>query len=208
MAYWLAPRPTRSVDASLAMFTTLSRTIVVLHIGGARRTLRRDPDTAELALVEAERVARDSLDGIRRIVGLLRDESDEPGAASLDLEELVASYGRAGLDTSFTQRGTLDDAPLLVRVALRRVLQEALANASQHAAPRSVVEVTVGADAVAADLHVVNAVDDPHRASHGGYGLVGLREQISHLGGELAAGARDGRWRVDCRIPYSVVEQA
>ncbi len=54
-----------------------SLTVVVLHVGGARRVLRSDPDAAEAALVEAERVSRESLDAIRGAVGMLRDD-DEP----------------------------------------------------------------------------------------------------------------------------------
>lgn len=69
-----------------------SLTIVVLHVGGARRVLRADPDAAEGALGDAERVCRESLDAIRGVVGLLRrdDPAGRP-AGSLDVADLVRS---------------------------------------------------------------------------------------------------------------------
>ena len=81
-----------------------SLTVVVLHVGGARRVLRSDPDAAEAALVEAERVSRESLDAIRGAVGLLRDD-DEPEVRSLDLERLVTTYRSAGLPVELDDRG-------------------------------------------------------------------------------------------------------
>ncbi len=60
-----------------------SLTVVVLHVGGARRVLRSDPDAAEAALIAAERVSRESFDAIRGVVGLLREDG-EPQVQSLD----------------------------------------------------------------------------------------------------------------------------
>jgi signal transduction histidine kinase len=34
-----------------------------------------------------------------------------------------------------------------------------------------------------------------------GYGLIGMRERATALGGELAAGPTAGGWRVSCRLP-------
>ena len=122
-----------------------SLTVVVLHVGGARRVLRSDPDAAEAALVEAERVSRESLDAIRGAVGLLRDD-EGPDIGSLDLERLVTTYRSAGLPVELRIEGNSETLPLSVRVTLYRVVQEALANAARHSTPGTPtsVEISIG----------------------------------------------------------------
>jgi glucose-6-phosphate-specific signal transduction histidine kinase len=38
------------------------------------------------------------------------------------------------------------------------------------------------------------------------YGLIGMRERVSALGGEFAAGPTSGAWRVSCRFPLEVAD--
>lgn len=181
-----------------------SLTVVVLHVGGARRVLRRDPRAAEGALGEAERVCRESLDGIRGVVGLLRSEQDERPVLSLDLAELALGYRTAGLPVTLQTRGSPESLPLVVRVTLHRVVQEALANAARHAGAAP-VEVEVAVDEAGVDARVTNGRPpaEPPLAGggHGGYGLVGLRERVASLGGELTSGPDGGAWVVRCRVP-------
>ncbi len=132
-----------------------SLTVVVLHVGGARRLLRKDPDAAEAALIEAERVSRESLDAIRGAVGMLRDD-DESEAASLDLERLVTTYRSAGLPVVLRVNGTAEPLSLPLRLTLYRVVQEALANAARHSAPGTSATVEIGIDDHAVVARVSN----------------------------------------------------
>ena len=182
-----------------------SLTVVVLHVGGARRVLRSDPDAAEAALVEAERVSRESLDAIRGVVGLLRKD-DEPEVQSLDLERLATIYRSAGLVVSLTIEGTPESLPLSVRVTLYRVVQEALANAARHSTPGTPasVEIEIDAEQVTARIanqHVPNSTEPGLASESSGYGLLGLREQAVSLGGELVSGREGAVWVVECRLP-------
>jgi signal transduction histidine kinase len=176
-----------------------SLTVVVLHVGGARRMLRADPTAAEEALADAERVCRESLDGIRGVVGLLRDE-DAPAGVSLDLDALVGTYRAAGLEVASTIEGDPGGLPLAGRVVLYRVLQEALANAARYAPRPGAVVLAVRVDDAAATVRVENPRGAP-RPSAGGFGLAGLREQVAAVGGELAGGPEGDRWVVACRLP-------
>lgn len=178
-----------------------SLTVVVLHVGGARRLLRSDPDAAEAALMEAERVSRESLDAIRGAIGMLRDD-DESDAASLDLERLVTTYRSAGLPVELRVSGTAEPLSLPLRLTLYRVVQEALANAARHRAPGASATVEVGIDDHAVVARVSNEFPpgstDPVAD---GFGLVGLREQAASLGGELSSGPEGDSWVVECRLP-------
>ena len=184
-----------------------SLTVVVLHVGGARRVLRSNPDAAEAALTEAERVSRESLDAIRGAVGLLRAE-DEPQIRSLDLERLVTTYRSAGLPVELTIEGTPESLPLAVRFTLYRVIQEALANAARHSPPGTPTSVGIRID----DEFVIARIENAYTmasdarapvnaAGSGGFGLLGLREQATSLGGGLVGGPVGDAWVVECRLP-------
>jgi Histidine kinase len=77
-----------------------SLTVTMLHLTGARFILARDPDGAAAALVEAERLGRQSLADVRRTVGLLEAEADPrvqslaPLPSAEDIATLVHDYTR------------------------------------------------------------------------------------------------------------------
>jgi signal transduction histidine kinase len=94
--------------------------------------------------------------------------------------------------------------------AVLRVAQEALTNVRKHA-PGADVSVAVHAGERAGDEVVLLVEDHPSGApaavpagladSGGGYGLQGMRERAALLGGTLDAGAVNGGWRVELRLP-------
>jgi signal transduction histidine kinase len=177
-----------------------SLTVVVLHIGGARRVLRADPRAAEAALADAERVCRESLDGIRGVVGLLREADDRPGL-SLDFQELADAYRSAGRPVGLRVIGDPATLPLAARVALYRVVQESLANAARHAPADGATDVALTIVDGAAEARIANRLTTPIAPSGGGYGLAGLREQVEALGGDLTGGPAGQHWVVTCRLP-------
>nr|WP_232531301.1 histidine kinase [Microlunatus antarcticus] len=184
-----------------------SLTVVVLQVGGARRVLRADPARAEQALAEAEQMCRESLDGIREVVGLLRAGDEAPGAA-VDLVRLVETYRAAGVEVDLEADERTDALPLLVRGTLYRVVQEALANAARYRSPGAAVSVRTLVDDGGATVVVANAGSPGQRSGPGGYGLAGLREQVTALGGTLSSGPTGDRWVVECRLPQDVTARA
>jgi signal transduction histidine kinase len=179
-----------------------SLTVVMLHITGARRLLRRDPDRADEALARAEAVGRASLDSVRQMVGLLRTGPDDRGTAPpqpglADVAELVERSRAGGLEV------TADvDAPALppaVQLVVYRVVQESLSNVVQHA-PGASCRVRLRPTS----LEVVNArpAAPPRHGDRAGLGLVGMAERVRAAGGTLTAGPTDdGGWRVAVTLP-------
>ncbi len=151
--------------------------------------------------------AREALTEMRRLLGVLRSERDEPPVAPqpglTDLPELVDGRRRAGERVTLTLPDELADLPPAVDLAAYRIVQEALSNAARHA-PGAPTTVVVSRDPVARSLVVAvrNAAPTPGSApaaaqqltSRGGpgHGLVGMRERVSMLGGELSAGPEQG----------------
>jgi signal transduction histidine kinase len=184
---------------------------MMLQVTSARHVLRRDPDAAEEALRSAEEVGRRSMQELRRTVGLLRSD-DEPGVAppvpsAAEVATLVASARAAGLQVELRARGDVSALTPGVGLAVYRIAQEALANAARHAPRARTVlglELVDGYVALVADTAgpMVGAqVGDVERPR---YGLVGMRERASALGGELEAGPTAEGWRVSCRLPLNV----
>jgi signal transduction histidine kinase len=77
--------------------------------------------------------------------------------------------------------------PAEVDQAAYRVVQEALTNAARHAhAATASVEITYGGCSLT--VHVQDDGTGPGKAAAPGYGLIGMRERVTALGGRLSAG--------------------
>jgi len=181
---------------------------VMLQVTSARYVLRRDPAAAEEALRSAEEVGRMSMRELRRTVALLRSDEEEgvlpPVPTANEIPALV-DYARAGgLPVELRIRGDLAAIAPTVGLALYRIAQEALANAARHAPrARTVLGVEVSDGAVSLVAETTGPVLAAPEGERGGmrYGLVGMRERATALGGEFSAGSTPGGWRVSCRLP-------
>lgn len=184
---------------------------VLLNVTAARHVLRRDPDAADEALADAETIGRRSLQELRRTIGVLREadgaaasEAPVPGADGL--ADVVASAQAAGLDAALRTQGDLGRVDPIVGLSLHRVVEEALANARQHA-PRAVTDVLVAVegDAVVMTVDSVGPLREPEPADadRPRYGVVGMRERMAAVGGSLDVGPTATGWRVRCRVPLA-----
>jgi signal transduction histidine kinase len=181
-----------------------SLAVTMLHLTGARLAIRRDPAEAEEALLEAERLGRESLAEIRRTVGLLAPEGTgtaAPMPTAADVPELVREFESAGLDVDFELTGDVASLPPANGLALYRVAQESLSNVVRHApgAPTS-MSLVVGPDDVR--LRVRNRMATGATPNlNGGLGVRGMEERVTLLGGTLRAGPDGTAWCVDAELP-------
>ena len=186
---------------------------VMLQVTSARHVIRRDRAAAEEALRSAEEVGRRSMQELRRTVALLRSEDEvavsPPVLSSGDIPALVDDARAGGLAVELRTRGDLSRIAPSVGIAIYRISQEALANAARHAPrARTVLEIELGegrASLVAETIGptVSRPALEPQRPR---YGLVGMRERATALGGEFAAGPTTEGWRVSCRLPLEAKE--
>jgi signal transduction histidine kinase len=181
-----------------------SLAVTMLHLTGARLALGRDPEEAETALLEAERLGRESLAEIRRTVGLLAPEGTgtaAPMPTAADIPQLVREFESAGLDVRFELTGDPATLAPAMGLALYRVAQESLSNVVRHApgAPTS-MSLIVGSDDVR--LRVRNRVATGATSDlDGGLGVRGMEERVTLLGGTLRAGLEGTAWCVDAELP-------
>ena len=182
-----------------------SLAVTMLHLTGARLALRRDPAEAEEALLEAERLGRESLAEIRRTVGLLAPEgtgTSSPMPAAADIPQLVREFEAAGLDVEFELTGDPRALPAPTGLGLYRVVQESLANVVRHApGTRTTMSLSIDDDVVS--LRVRNRLSGSRGilSRDGGLGVRGMQERVTLLGGELRAGPDGDSWCVDVELP-------
>lgn len=173
---------------------------------GARRVLKHDYDAAEQALTTIEQTSRTTLRELRRLLFLLRVESEsesqlspQPGLEGM--RSLVEQVKEAGLPATLRVEG--EATPLDPGVALTayRIVQEALTNALKHAGPAT-AEVRL---TYAPELLTIEVFDTGHGPREGmapGHGLLGMRERVGVYGGTLRTGPRPGGgFRVYAKIP-------
>jgi signal transduction histidine kinase len=183
--------------------------------GLAAMVLRRDPAAAEEALHSAEDVGRRSMTELRRTVALLRSDDDvgvhPPVPSATEIPGLVDRARAGGLAVTLQMRGDLASIGPGVGLAVYRIAQEALANAARHAPrarttlriERSEVHVSLVAETTGPILPVPE--DDAQRSR---YGVIGMRERATALGGELTAGPTAHGWCVSCRVPLQSQQES
>ncbi|MFJ4650491.1 sensor histidine kinase [Nocardia sp. NPDC088792] len=163
--------------------------------------------------------ARAALNEIRGLLGVLRSDGQLPEHApqptGADVLALLEGARRAGVPIAWTIDGALDAVPDTTGLALYRIIQESLANASRHAQGAPVeVRIMCGTSLmlVVGNGHpiVSRPQDQPpgadHHAGAPGSGIVGMQARAAAVGGMLIAGPRaDGGFEVRAELPLSVL---
>lgn len=177
---------------------------IAIQAQAGRAIAASHPERAVEALAVIEDAATRTLTELRAIVGVLRASQDtgfapQPGVAEV---EQLAADGQTGPCVKVTLFGEFDDLSPAVGAAIYRLAQESITNARRHARHATQVTVAVTGDADQVRL----TIDDDGSAAGGrapaGYGLVGMRERASLLGGTFHAGpAAERGWRVEAVLP-------
>ena len=153
--------------------------------------------------------AREALTELQRLLGVLRSDdhaaerAPQPGLGTLPA--LLQNVRAAGTDLVWDVEPVV--VPDLLGLTVYRVVQQAVANATQHA-PGSAVRVRV---ARAGDELLVEVTNGPGAApGHpgAGLGLQGMRERVEVHDGRLQTEpADDGGFRVLARLPVAAGER-
>jgi signal transduction histidine kinase len=179
---------------------------ILVQAGAARVLRERDSERSAQAVATIEDLARETIEEIDRIVGLLREdqEMDRSPLPGIDqIPALVERQRAGGLDVHLTIDGEPDRRPPTpISRAVYRIAQESLTNASRHGTGSAAIAVKLGPDAL--ELSVANPVTthvEPRPG--GGRGIAGMRERAELLGGSLHAGRNGSRFELRAQLPYS-----
>ena len=186
--------------------------LISLHAGGLEMALRDESAEMRDEAALVRRATGDAMQELREVLGVLGPLGRDTGTGALtdttgtraDIEALAEESRSGGIPVELTWEGAdLDGRPAQVRRAVHRVVRESLTNVHRHAAGAHVtIDVTHTDDRV--EVLVRNgrtALQDAARKGSG-RGLVGLRERVSLLGGELESGPTPtGGFAVTAHIP-------
>jgi signal transduction histidine kinase len=157
--------------------------------------------------------AREAMEDLRDVLGVLRSEADSDGAdllpppRSADIRRVVEASRAAGIHTELTM--DVAELPDATARTVYRVVQEGLTNVHKHARGAATSVSVTGDDAKGVAVEVVNQcpVGSAALLPGSGSGLLGLRERIMLLGGSLHAGpCADGGWRLAAWLPWPVAD--
>jgi signal transduction histidine kinase len=183
--------------------------IIAIQAGSGRNVFDARPDEARDALAAIEDASRETLSGLRRMMTGLRSAAAEPGRGPAplgpapglaDIERLAATTLDAGVRVDVDWRGSREPLPADIDLSAFRIIQEAVTNVVRHAGTD---RCQVGIDRQDGQLSI-EVTDTGHGGSPAGtgYGITGMRERATLLGGDFSAAPRPGGgFRVTARLP-------
>jgi len=176
-------------------------TIVNVQIEAARITLASDPRRALQALEKAQDLARKGLSSVRESVSALRVSPVENRSLEEAIAGLVEETRVTGLDVQIEVLGSPRPLDEKIALAVYHAAQEGLTNVRKHARASHVL---VELDFSRAGWFRLAVRDDGIGAAgtSGGFGLVGMRERILLLGGDVRIETRPGMgFRLEASLP-------
>jgi signal transduction histidine kinase len=188
--------------------------IIAIQAGAGRRVFDARPDEARDALATIEATSRETLSGLRRMMTGLRDAEPGPDAGQAplgpapglaDIDRLAAMSLEAGVKVEVDWRGSRGPLPADIDLSAFRIIQEAVTNVVRHAGTGQ-CRVLIGQQDGQLSIEVTDsgrgAPVSKISPSGTGYGITGMRERATLLGGDFSAGPRPGGgFRVAARIP-------
>ncbi|MEU4119624.1 sensor histidine kinase [Kitasatospora sp. NPDC028055] len=185
--------------------------IIAIQAGMGSRVMDTQPAETRNALNAIEATSRETLAGLRRMLGALRQGEGESAplevAPGLDeLDRMREKAAGAGVRVALTRSGEARALPPEVDLAAYRIVQESVTNVVKHSGIRDChVTVEYAPEHLAVTVLDLGA-GTPTATPGTGYGLAGMRERVALLDGEFSAGPRPGGgFRVAALLPLPAV---
>jgi signal transduction histidine kinase len=179
--------------------------MIVVQADTARLATEGMPEAGREQLLSIRATARDAMDELRRVLGVLRDDAGadvehEPQPGLDRLDDLLETARAAGTPVRLILQGRQRPLPTGVDLAAYRIVQEALTNARRHA-PGAAVDVELRYDD--GTLHLTVRDDGPGAdGAAEGHGLLGMRERAATVGGSVRTGpGESGGFTVAAELP-------
>jgi signal transduction histidine kinase len=173
--------------------------------GVAAHVLRTQPDEAEHALALVRSGGRTVLQELTVLLGVLRRSGSPlptaPAPSLTELSALIRSFTAAGVEVDWTSPVSLGALPDVIELTAYRIVQESLTNVLKHAPGASAsVRITREPSGLTVTVRDTGRNDSRPSGSYpaaplgavahlgAGHGLVGMRERVAAVGGELMVG--------------------
>lgn len=196
-----------------------SLSVIIVQASGGKALARKQPEAAAEVLETIAQTGREALGEMRRIVGVLRADPDAADVAEYSpapgLADIPAMVAKAGDRVRLSISGVQPTVSPALGVTVYRVVQEGLTNFLKHAGPDAHATVAL---IYQPGMISVEVVDDGQSSREDGqadlqvgtgYGLQGMRERVSAMGGQLTARPLNGDgWVVQALLPTTATGPA
>ncbi|WP_371749989.1 sensor histidine kinase [Streptomyces sp. NBC_01283] len=179
---------------------------MTVQAGVALDALDRKPEVARAAMRTVRDAGKEAVRELRATVTVLREpggESTAPAPGVDRIPDLVKTFTGGGTEITL-QQDVRDPAgiPRMVDLAAYRIVQEALTNVVKHAHARHTA-VSVGRWERWLCVEVVDdGTGDCGQETADGFGLIGMEERASAVGGSIEYGPlAEGGFRVRAELP-------
>ncbi|AZV62133.1 sensor histidine kinase [Peribacillus frigoritolerans] len=166
----------------------------------------RGPDEALVEIRSLKVMVRNALYEVRRIIYDLRPMAlDDLGLVPTLRKYLQTTEDyNNGVNLNFVNLGQVKRLPSDMEVALFRLVQEAVQNSLKHADPKQIqVKLSISKEMVTVVVKDDGKGFDSSIQKEGSFGLVGMRERVELLEGEMTIDSQPGAGTlVFIQIPY------
>ncbi|TES89211.1 MAG: sensor histidine kinase [Anaerolineales bacterium] len=188
-------------------------TAIGLGLRGIASSLESDTDKAAHNLLQLEALSATALDELQRIIANLRPAHlDDLGLPAALRWYLKNTRNHTELDINFRVDGDEEALPDAVKIAIYRIVQEAITNTIKHAEANTFnvvlsygdenVELWIDDDGKGMDMYQIERED---RQS---WGLLGMRERASLLNGKFLIDSElEKGVMIHVTIPYQQPEE-
>ena len=175
---------------------------VIALADGARYTNPTNPEVGTEALETIAATSRSALKQMRGLLSVLRDNEGRDADAVFNIAAirgLLYDARHAGLDVHTSGIDTLpDDLPQLIQTTLYRIIQELLTNMLKYS-PGQRGQLTVETTEKHVTITATNRL--PEHRPDPGYGIQGMRERATALGGATQVRTDNNEFLVKVEIP-------
>lgn len=175
-----------------------SISVMVVQSVAAERLAAAHPAEAIVSISNVAEIGRRALGEMRRIFDIF-DAGAEPADFApqptlADLDSIVETYRAAGMSVAVERVGAAPPVDAGMELAIVRIVQEALTNVLKHAdGADALVRLDFAEDVTIEVFDSGPPNGEPHPATGGGRGLVGMRERVEAFGGTLTTRSFGGR---------------
>ncbi|WP_235032154.1 sensor histidine kinase [Actinacidiphila yanglinensis] len=179
------------------------------------------PERGREALHLIGETGRQALGELRRVLGVLREDSSgqqegpelRPQPDLGDIGALCEGVRAAGLDVVYRTAGAVEALDSGMQLTVYRIVQEALTNSLKHAGAGTRVNLAIIAEHSRLTLRVQDTggggdTRGRERVNEEGHGLVGMRERAALYRGSLRAGPDGPGWTVEAVLDLTPLEGA
>jgi signal transduction histidine kinase/ligand-binding sensor domain-containing protein len=178
---------------------------ISVQLEAGKQMLFDSPQLAEEHLDQANNLARGCLEEVRQYVWNLRHRDQGKGDLAARLSELAKAIS-GGIPFQFKISGTPRQLSEPTESILLRIGQEAIVNAVKHARARK-IEVEILFESRHVRLRIQDDgcgfdLDEEKTNDNGRFGMLGMRERASQLGGCVAVKSSPGQGtEIEVKVP-------